>query len=154
MEKLRINFEANLFSRNKISKLIEGLNLEQVNKIPKGLKHNIVWNIGHILAMQQLVIYMASEVEPTFKMNLIEKYKTGSVANSDVTEMEFEYLKEQLTATLINLKKNYKAGVFKKYNAFKTKAGVSVNCVEDAISFHTFHEGIHLGKIMEIRKLL
>lgn len=151
---MRINFEANLFSRNKIMKLIDGLTPSQLNAIPKGLNHSIIWNIGHILAMQQVVIYKAAGQTAVIKEALIEKYKTGSIATGDVSETEINYLKENLFGTLEQFRKDYQSGVFETYNAFTTKAGVVVNSIEDAISFHTFHEGIHLGWIMEIKKLV
>lgn len=154
MKNITVNFEANLFSRNKISNLIKDLTDDQLNTIPEGLNHNLTWCLGHILAMQQMVTYINSGKIPTIKKELIEKYKTGSLATTDVSEMEINYLKENLFVTLEKLKKDYQSGFFKSYKPFTTKAGVSVSSIEDAISFSTFHEGIHLGWIMEIKKLV
>jgi hypothetical protein len=154
MKDMTINFDANLFSRNKINNLIEGLTNEQLNTIPNQLNHSIIWNIGHILAMQQIVVYKLSGQAPAIKEELVEKYKTGSTATTAVSDTEIDYLKEQLSKTLDQVKKDYQKGKFKNYKAFTTKAGVEVKNIEDAISFHTFHEGIHLGWIMQLKKLV
>lgn len=154
MERVSINFEANLFSRNKISQLIKDLSNEQLTKIPQGLNQNIIWCIGHILAMQQIVTYLNSGLTPTIKKELIEKYKTGSMASTDISSDEIRYLKENLFKTLEQIKEDYNSGIFEAYNPFKSKAGIQINSIEDGISFHTFHEGIHLGWIMEITKLV
>jgi len=93
------------------------------------------------------------------KIDLTEPYDQykiyfwGSFATS-ATDKEIEYILDNLFKSLEQVKTDYKSGSFKNYNPFKTKAGISVNSIEDAISFHTFHEGIHLGRIMEIRKLV
>lgn len=154
MNNSNINIEIILFSRNRISKLIKGLTNDQLTTIPVGLDHSIIWNIGHILAMHQIVINKASGHPVGLKEEFIEKYKTGSSATTNISDSEIIYLKDQLLKSLESLKNDYTKKEFKHYNPFTTKAGISVKSIEDAISFHAFHEGIHLGWIMEIKKLV
>jgi len=52
------------------------------------------------------------------------------------------------------LEKDHAAGKFKSFQPYKTSAGVPLNDVEDAIAFNHFHEGIHLGYILALRKVI
>jgi len=37
--------------------------LEQLNKIPEGFSNNLIWNIGHIIVTQQVLIYKLSNLQ-------------------------------------------------------------------------------------------
>ena len=42
----------------------------------------------------------------------------------------------------------------KEYQQYITSQGFSLNNIEEAIQFSNFHEGIHLGIIMSLKKVL
>jgi DinB superfamily len=151
---METNFGTGLFSRKRILKFINGLTVEQLNKIPEGLDHNIIWNIGHILAMQQIFIYKKAGLPFIIKDEIVEKYRSGSSVSTAISEDEINYLKNKLLDTVGQIQEDYKNGKFKNYSSFVTKPGVAVDNIEDAISFHAFHEGVHLGWIWQIKKLV
>ena len=41
-------------SISNVLNLIDGLNNEQMNEIPKGLSNNMIWNVAHLLVTQYL----------------------------------------------------------------------------------------------------
>jgi hypothetical protein len=43
-----------------VSKFLSGYNLDQLNTIPEGFNNNLIWNIGHIIVSQQLLVYKLS----------------------------------------------------------------------------------------------
>lgn len=151
---MKIHFDTLKFSRTRLTELIENLTVEQLNKIPDGLKTNIIWNIGHLLASQQLFMYKRTGLPFTIKTEIIEKYKSGTHARTDVSEKEIEYLKSVLFDALTQIRSDFDNGKFKEFDSFVTKRGVEINTISDALSFHTFHEGVHLGWIWTIRKLV
>lgn len=154
MEKLKIHFDTLQFSRTRISELLEGLTVNQLNKIPEGLNTNIIWNVGHILVSQQLFMYKRTGLPFTVNADIISKFKSGTEVKTDVTQERIDYLKSVLFKTLNQIQTDYINEEFKQFDAFVTKRGVKINTVEDAINFHTFHEGVHLGWIWTIRKLI
>jgi len=48
--------------------MIEDFSLEELNKIPEGFNNNIIWNIAHVIATQQALVYGLSGL-PTQRSN-------------------------------------------------------------------------------------
>ena len=65
-------------SRNMVTKVIEGYTLEQLNKVPAGFNNNIIWNIGHIIVTQQLLVYKLSGLPMIVTDEMVEKYRKGT----------------------------------------------------------------------------
>jgi hypothetical protein len=151
---IKINFDTLKFSRTRILELTDGLTVEQFNKIPNGLKHNIVWTMGHILASQQLFMYKRTSLPFTVKEEIVEKYKSGTAATTNVSKEEIDYLIKALFETLEQVQLDYENGKYKQFDSFVTKRGVEISTIEDAIAFHTYHEGIHVGWIWMMKNLL
>ena len=54
----------------------------------------------------------------------------------------------------IKLEEDYNAGIFKDYTSYTTSIGVTLNSVKEAIPFNLYHEGIHLGIILQLLKFI
>lgn len=136
-------------------KLVEGLTVEQLNKIPAGFINNIIWNLGHMVAAQQGICYKRSGVETRIEESFFELYKPGTKPEGFVTENEVEEIKELLTSTIDQLEKDYNTALlFKEYPAFTTRYGVELASVEDAIDFLPFHDGLHMGYMMALKRAI
>ena len=53
-------FEVQKTIREILLKILESHSLEQLNKIPQGFNNNIIWNIGHCVSSQQVLVYKLS----------------------------------------------------------------------------------------------
>ena len=148
------NFNDLLQTRKFLQSKIENLTIEQLNKIPKGFKNNIAWNFTHLVVTQQLLCYKLSNLDCLVSKEMIENFQKGSVPNYEITSEEFEKIKALFMQLPIKLEEDYNAGVFKEYGTYKTSIGVTLNSVEDAISFNLYHEGIHLGIILQLLKFI
>ncbi len=51
-------------------------------------------------------------------------------------------------------KKDLEKGIFTSYSEYPTSTGYVLNNVQDAIAFNNFHEAIHTGVMMGIRKFV
>ena len=47
-----------------------------------------------------------------------------------------------------------RAGRFETYREYRTTPGVVLASVDDAVRFNLYHEGLHLGAILALRKLV
>ena len=56
-------------------KLVDGLTVEQLNKIPAGFNNNIIWNYAHTISAQQVLCYRLAGVTPVVDENFIELFK-------------------------------------------------------------------------------
>lgn len=141
-------------SRNLVSKFLENYTLEQLNKIPEGYTNNLIWNIAHVVVTQQLLVYKFSGLPMMVSEELVEKYKKGTAPEADATQVEVDEIKGLLFSTIEKTKKDYINGCFKDYQEYPTSTGFVLTDVVGAMTFNSFHEGLHVGIMMSIRKFL
>lgn len=148
-------FDSTATSRNIISKFLSGYTLDQLNKIPEGFSNNLIWNIGHIMVAQQMLVYKLSGLPMMISDDLVEKYKKGSKPVQDATQTEVDEIKSLLFETIRQTKVDYDNKIFKNYTEYTTSTGDHVlRNAEDAMAFSNFHEGLHIGIMMSIRKFV
>lgn len=141
-------------TRSNFLRLLETLNLEQLNKIPAGFNNNIIWNFGHIISSQQSLCYTLSGLTPKIDHALVMKYKKGSTPEQYVEQEEIRELKLLLMSTIEETEKDFKTGAFKDFKPYTTSMGITLNSIEDVIRFIPVHDGIHFGYAMAMRKLV
>ena len=141
-------------SRNMVSKILENHSLVQLNKIPEGFSNNLIWNIAHIVVTQQLLVYKLSGLPTMVSDEIIEKYKKGTKPEQDASQAKVNEIKSLLFITIKKTKEDYDNGIFKNYNEYPTSTGFILNNVEDAMAFNNFHEGLHIGILMSLRKFV
>ena len=137
-----------------VLKFIDGLTLKQLHTIPEGFHNNIAWNVAHLVVTQQLLIYRMSGKDCLVSDELIEGYKKGTKPTTDFTQEEFEEILELFSGLPDTLEEDYNAEIFTEYNEYPTSTGVVLDSVETAIAFNNFHEALHLGVIMSLKKLV
>lgn len=147
-------FEILRQSRKLILSSIENLSIEQLNKIPEGFNNNIAWNVAHLVVTQQLLCYKLSELECLISKDMIERFQKGTFPKHPVLEDEFLEIKKLFLELPNKLEEDYKKQVFKKYLSYKTSVNITLNSIEDGIEFNAYHEGIHLGIILQLLKFI
>ena len=147
-------FDATRTSRDLYGRYFDNFTLEQLNKIPAGFNNNLIWNIGHVVISQQTLVYKGSNQTPMVSDELIARYFMGTKPVRDATRAEADEIKNLLFATIDKTEEDYRNGLFTAYNTRKTLLGFMLNTVDDAIVFNNYHEGIHLGIMMQLRKFI
>ncbi|MFV5685186.1 DinB family protein [Flavobacterium sp. GB2R13] len=146
--------DVNTTTRNMVSKFLTGYTLEQLNTIPVGYSNNLIWNIGHIIVTQQLLVYKLSGLPMLISEELVEKYRNGTKPESITTQAEVEEIKSLLFKTIYQTKADFDNKTFKNYNEYPTSTGFTLRSVEDALVFNNFHEGLHIGIMMNLKKFI
>jgi len=147
-------FDICLKNRNILEGFLNQFTLDELNKVPNGFSNNIIWNIAHVVVTQQLLVYRNSGLPMFVSDDLIEKYKKGTKAEADVTSEDVEEIRGLLFSSLEQLMKDYNNGLFKNYNQYTVSTKSTLTNVEEAMEFNNFHEGIHLGYILALKKSL
>lgn len=127
---------------------------EELLKIPKGYRNNIWWNIAHVVATQQALMYRLSGLPIKISKELMDKFKKGTVPDGTATDEEIEHVKALLFSTMEEAIEDYEKGLFVSFNEYTTSANVTLKNVDDAIAFNLFHEGLHLGAVLALQKAL
>lgn len=136
-------------------KVVEDYSLEQLNKIPEGFGNNIAWNIAHLVVTPYLLCYKLSGLEMAISEEMVNRYKKGTAPNGHlVSKEEWEEIKTLFVGFADKLEEDYHKGIFKTYQEYTTSPGVVLTDIVKAIDFANFHEGIHLGAILALRKLV
>ncbi len=135
-------------------KTIQGLTLEQLHTIPEGFKNNIAWNVAHLVVTQQLLHYRMSGKDCLVPEELIENYRKGTFPKEKFTQEEFDEVLELFEGLPDTLEEDYNEGIFTEYNPYETSTGFVLDSMNTAIAFNNFHESLHLGVIMSIKKLV
>jgi len=149
---MNTSFEICISNRKLLLNLLNSFSTEQLNNIPAGFSNNLIWNIGHVVVVQQLLIYKLSGLPMMVSDVLVEKYKKGSLPSNNVTEEEINEIKSLLFVTIDQTVKDVEANLFKNYNEFTSMSGFTMRNYKDAIEFNNFHEGIHTGIMLQIKK--
>lgn len=141
-------------SRSIYLKFLENYSLEQLNTIPAGMSNNLIWNIGHVIVSQQKLVYALSGLPMYIPDSLFEKYQNGSRPDGKTTQVEVDEIKKLLSEMVEKTKSDFENGIFKEFHPYKTKTGFYLGTLKEAIEFNNYHEGIHLGIMMSVKKFL
>lgn len=147
-------FNAWTASRNLFLGYFSHYSLDQLNQIPKGFNNNIIWNIGHVIVVQQSLIYKASNLPMHISDDLAGLYRPGTKPETIVSQEEAMELRALLISLIAQTKSDFKEGLFKTYNERTTKTGFHLASIGDAFEFNNYHEGLHLGYVMSIKKFV
>ncbi|WP_445717235.1 DinB family protein [Flavobacterium sp.] len=139
-------------SRSIYLKFLDNYSLDQLNTIPAGMSNNLIWNMGHVIVSQQKLVYALSGLPMHIPDSLFEKYQNGSRPDGKTTQAEVDEIKKLLLEMVEKTKADFKAGIFKEFHPYQTKTGFYLGNLNEAIEFNNYHEGIHLGIMMSIKK--
>lgn len=147
-------FDITIKNRRLLKAFIENHTLTELNKVPEGFNNNIIWNIAHTIVTQQLLVYNLSGLSMLLSEEMVASFRKGTKTERDLSQAEVDAVKNLLFSTIEKTKEDYDNKVFQTYNQYTVTTKSTLSNVEEAIEFNNFHEGIHLGYILAIRKSL
>ena len=147
-------FQSATFVRKILSNILDELTLEQLNAIPNGFNNNILWNIAHILVTEQLLTYGLSNQPIAMDKQFIEKFKKGSTCLSNYMDNDIQIIKKEYLKLNNKTKEDYNNQLFSNFTEYPTSTNIVLKNIDDALQFNVLHEGIHLGIILSIKKLI
>ncbi len=145
-------FDITIKTRKFLNSFIENLSLSALNKVPDGFNNNIIWNIAHVIVTQQLLVYNLSGLPTIVSKEMIDSFRKGTRPLRDLNQAEVDAISNLLFSTIEKTKDDYDSKLFQTYNQYTVTTKNTISNVEEAIEFNNFHEGIHLGYILALRK--
>jgi len=137
-----------------ISRFFYKYSLYQLNRIPVGFNNNIIWNIGYIIVTQQKLIYRGSLLQGYISDQLFKKYQSRTKPTGSVSRQEADELKSLLTSKIERTINDFENGSFICYNKSITGIGFHLISIQNVFAYNNYHEDLHLGYIMSIRKFV
>jgi len=147
-------FDFIINSRKAFTQLIDGLTMEQLNKIPDGYNNNIIWNFGHVVVSTQTLCYVRTAIfadASSVKFN--EFYKKDTRPTYTVTADEVAELKVLALDSIEKIKEDYANGVFANITPFSTSTyGVEMKSIEEVLITTIGHDNVHYGYAGALKK--
>jgi hypothetical protein len=128
--------------------------LEQMNIVPEKFSNNIIWNIGHIIAAQQSLVYKTSNLPMNITDEYFDRYKPGTKPTDFVSQKEANGIKSLLTSMVDQTEADLANGKFVSFNERNTITGFHLGNLQDAFVFNNYHEGLHMGYIKSIARFV
>jgi hypothetical protein len=135
---------------------LDNYSLDQLNTVPLGYKNNLIWNIGHIVATADILMYKMNGLPMQMDEPFIEAYRKGSQPEVAVNQTFVDKLRNDIEAQVVRITTDYENKVFPAsvLKPYTTSFGNTLNTIEDALSFNLIHEGLHHGIMLNIRKFI
>ena len=140
-------FDVIRITRNNFITLVNGLNIDQLNKIPEGFNNNIAWNFCHAVVTTQALTYRLAGLEVTIDAAIIDRYKKGTKPEVFIDQNEIDFFKKLALSNIDQLEADYNNGVFKTqpFTHYATSFNIILDSIEDAISMVQTHDALHFG---------
>jgi DinB superfamily len=131
--------------------IVSNLTTEQLNHIPTGFNNNI---IGHVIAAQQGICYKRAGKPLQIEDSFFNNFKSGTKPTKFYDSIEINVIKGLAISTIDSFEKDYIQKQFEQYETWTTRFGAEITSIDVAAEFIFFHEGLHTGYVMALKKVL
>lgn len=133
---------------------LDGLSHDQLLAIPEGRDDNILWNVGHLLCSLSRLTYVFSGYPLPIPQAYLSLFGKGTNAVSWESPPDPEEVLQRFLEMPDKIEADYRAGKFGDYKPLTLGGGHTVQSVEEAVAFHCFHEGLHIGMVISLKRML
>ncbi len=153
---MTLAYALHLFERTRhtIAAEIQDLTDAQLLRVPDGFANNIAWNIGHVIALQQSMIYERSGLPAAVELAEMKQMYWGKTSPADWTETpDPQALLTMFMRHPAQLRADVDAGKFTNvaYAARTSGSGVQMQTVVEAMHYNNTHEALHRGAILALK---
>lgn len=141
-------------TRRSMAAIVDALPQAARTAIPDGFNNHVLWNVGHVVATERGLTYSLSGLPTGLPDGFVDAFKKGSSPREWDREWAYEEVRDLLLSLPDQTQADLRAGRFASYSEYRTTPGVVLASAEDAIRFNLYHEGLHLGSILALRKLV
>lgn len=138
-------------------KEIEGLTTQQLNDIPSGFNNNIIWNLAHLICVEQNMCYVRSNLPIVVDNKFVSPFLPGTKPEVYFSEQEVNNIKELLISSIDKLQVAFDENRFNTYTPsvmISKVYGFEVTNIDEALEYLLYHEGFHGGYILSLKHLV
>ena len=130
------------------------LTVEELNEIPKGFNNNIIWNLTHLISTQQSACYIRAGLKLAVEEKYFIGYKPDTKPDDYFDGAEVDKVKKMFLSTIHQLESDYANNLFANYIPWTNRYGVPIANIDEALGFLPYHEGLHLGYVMALKRMI
>ena len=132
--------------------MVEELDDDQLLAIPDDASNNILWNLGHLVVTQQLLHYGLSGLALRVPDGLVAQCRKGTRPADWSTPPDIDQVRAWMVELPERLAEDAAQGRFATFRRYPTSTGIVLESFEDALHFNNYHEGLHAGVILRLRR--
>jgi hypothetical protein len=151
---MRKSIEIILKPRLMVLNGIKDLTADQLNLVPQGFNNNIIWNLAHMISAQQGICYTRAGLPIVTDDKFYTPYRPDTKPTGFVEEEDVATIKELFISTIEQLEADMDNAIFANYPTFTTRYGLELDSIDTAVAFLPFHEGLHAGYIMALKRVI
>lgn len=136
---------------------IDGLSTKQLNDIPTGYNNNIIWNLAHLICVEQNMCYIRANLPIIVDDKHFSPYMPGTKPERFIDEQEIKSIKELFITSIDKLQSDVDKNIFDNYSPsimIPKVYGFEVSTIDEAFDYLLYHEGFHGGYILSLKHLL
>ena len=143
-------------TRQSLVALVESLPDDARTTVPDGFNNHVLWNAGHLAATEQALVYSLTGLPPNVSPEFVGAFRKGTSPRDWDRAWTWDEVRDKLLTLPDLTRADAEAGRFddRPFREYTTTPGVTLRSVSDAVQFNLYHEGIHLGAILALRKLI
>jgi len=150
-----------MLTQNEMLKAVRGFMLkttaelsdDQLLKTPEGFNNNILWNLGHVVSSHQGLVYARQGLDKYTTEEFTNNFKNGSSPADWSSTPDIEQVKALMVELPEKFEADLAAGKFANYTPWEI-VGKEIATCEQAENFNNFHEGVHYGSILALKKFV
>lgn len=129
---------------------------EAWTETPAGLSNNVLWNVGHLAVTLDLLTYGLAGLDLPAPPEAVAAFRKGTSPADWDAPPDRESTRRLFLLGPDRLESDVRAGRFDgaPFRSYTTTPGVTLTDLDGALAFNLYHEGIHLGAILALRKLV
>ncbi len=141
-------------TRKNALEIAKSLSLEEINKIPAGFNNNVAWNLGHLIASQQILCYKLSGLPMYISSDFAARYAKGSKPEGPISRQDLEEIRSNMSEHISKLESDLNNNRFTEFTPYETSYGIRLENIRETLQFMKMHEALHLGYIMAQKRAL
>ena len=141
-------------TRQSAAQIVDALPADALVTVPPGFSNHVLWNVGHLVVTMQSLVYGLSGLPLGVPDAWVAAFRKGTAPQNGVAAVPYDEVRDAFLALPDQTEADLRAGRFEPYREYTTTPGVVLVSAEDALRFNLYHEGLHLGAILALRKHL
>lgn len=133
---------------------LDGLTDEQMLHIPDDREDNILWNVGHLLCSLSRLTYVFSGHPLPIPEGYLPIFGKDTSARDWQANPDVRTVVDRFVELPQQVELDYKEGIFTEYKTLQIIPDEDIASIEEAIAFHCFHEGLHIGKVLTLKEAM
>lgn len=136
---------------------VSGLTTAQLNVIPAMFHNNIIWNLGHLICVEQDICYVRAGLPAIVEERYTQPFMPGTRPEEPVPAADIHRIRELLIRSAGQLQEDYEQRRFDNYIPpvmIPRMYGFEIRNIDEALEYLLHHEGYHSGCIRSLMRLV